>query len=156
MTPTLRRTGVRCAAVKTAVAAAAGIALAGLVQATPSAARKLDPQRLHYERERAQCLAGHAAQPREVCLREAAAAYAEARRGRLARGSGDAAQWAANALKRCEAQPPEDRAVCEQRVRQGDVAGSVARGAQLTTLTVPTSPAAAPSAAASDATPPPR
>ncbi|MFG6489399.1 hypothetical protein ACG04R_22135 [Roseateles sp. BYS78W] len=115
--------------------AAGVLALSGLAHAGP-AARNVDPLRLQYERERAACMQGQTRQPRDVCLREAGAAYAQARHGGLA-GPGDGPQqWAANALKRCQAQPPEDREMCERRVREGRVVGSVEAGGQLTTLTV--------------------
>jgi len=116
---------------------AAGLmALGGVAQAAPKA-RNVDPLRLQYERERANCMTGQTNQPRDVCLREAGAAYAQARQGKLISPGGDRPeQWAANALKRCQAQPVEDREMCERRVREGQVVGSVQAGGQLTTLTV--------------------
>lgn len=114
---------------------AALLALGTAAQAAP-AGRNADPLRLQYERERADCLTGKNQQPRNVCLREAAAAYAEARHGRLASRANGPEQWAANALKRCQAQPAEDRETCERRVREGQVVGSVEGGGQLRTLTV--------------------
>jgi hypothetical protein len=81
-------------------------------------------------------MTGRSQQPRNVCLREAAAAYAQARQGRLSNGNG-AEQWAANALQRCQAhRVAEERALCERRVREGQVEGSVAAGGQIKTLTV--------------------
>lgn len=115
--------------------ATALLALAGIAQAAPNAA-DADPLRLQYEREKAACLTGESRQPRQVCLREAQAAYAEARRGRLARPNSGPDLWTANALKRCEAQRGEDRTLCERRVREGQVTGSVEGGGQLSTLTV--------------------
>lgn len=115
--------------------ATALIALGGAAQAAP-AAKNADPLRLQYEREKADCLTGKSRQPRDVCLREAAAAYAQARQGRLISPSDGPEQWAANALRRCQAQPAEDREMCERRVREGQVTGSVEGGGQLRTLTV--------------------
>jgi hypothetical protein len=115
--------------------AAGVLALSGLAQAAP-AARNVDPLRLQYERERAACLQGQTNQPRNVCLREAGAAYTQARQGKLISPDDRPEQWAANALKRCQAQPQEDREMCERRVREGQVVGSVEAGGQLTTLTV--------------------
>ncbi|PTT81082.1 hypothetical protein DBR42_18475 [Pelomonas sp. HMWF004] len=135
--PTPQRSG--------AVALAATLlVLSGAAQAAGPSPR-VDPLRLQYEREKAACVTGQTPQPRNVCLREAQAAYAQARRGRLASPGDNPEQWAANALKRCQAQPAEDREVCERRVHEGQVEGSVAAGGQLTTLTVrstdiPTSP----------------
>lgn len=116
--------------------AAGLIALTGAAQAASPKAPNVDPVRLQYERERANCLTGQTSEPRSVCLREAAAAYSHARLGRLALAGDGPAQWQANSLRRCQAQPPEDREMCERRVREGQVSGSVAGGGQLTTLTV--------------------
>ncbi len=111
-------------------------ALLTLGATAAQAGNNVDPLRLQYERERAACLQGQTGQPRDVCLKEAGAAYAQARRGRLATSGDRPEQWAANALKRCQAQPPEDREMCERRVREGEVVGSVSGGGQMTTLTV--------------------
>ncbi|WP_457421612.1 hypothetical protein [Roseateles sp. P5_E7] len=114
---------------------AALLALSGAAQAAP-AAKHVDPLRMQYERERADCITGKTSQPRNVCLREAGAAYAQARQGKLISPGDSADQWATNALKRCLAQPVEDRELCERRVREGQVVGSVEGGGQLSTLTV--------------------
>lgn len=115
---------------------AAMLALAAATQAAPPQPKNIDPLRLQYERERADCLTGRTQQPRETCLRDADAAYAQARRGSLTPRGDRSEQWAANALKRCQVQPPQDREMCERRVREGEVVGSVEGGGQLTTLTV--------------------
>lgn len=79
-----------------------------------------------YERELAVCKRGQSNQDRATCLREANAAFAEARRGGL---TGDAATFPANALRRCEALPAPDRKDCVARMRgQGTTRGSVAEG----------------------------
>ena len=92
-----------------------------------------------YRMERDNCLSGRSHQDRATCLREAGAAYAEARQGRLGNDL-DAATLRANALQRCQRQPPEDRADCERLVRgEGRQVGSVAEGAvikELVTRTV--------------------
>ena len=106
------------------------LALSSAAQAAP-AAKNVDPLRLQYEREKADCMTGRTSQPRNVCLREAGAAYAQARQGKLISPGDRSEQWAANALKRCEAQNGEDRALCERRVRVGVVEGSVGGGGQL-------------------------
>lgn len=115
---------------------AALLALTAAAQAAPPAPKNIDPLRLQYERERADCITGRSQQPRDVCLREAGAAYAQGRQGKLISQSDRSEQWAANALKRCQVQPPEDREMCERRVREGQAAGSVQGGGRLTTLTV--------------------
>ena len=131
---TLRTTRCRQAA---AWLAAGLMAVGSVAQAAPKA-RNIDPLRMQYERERANCMTGQTNQPRDVCLREAGAAYAQARQGKLISPSDSPDQWALNALKRCQAQPAEDREMCERRVREGQVVGSVEAGGQLTTLTVRT------------------
>lgn len=121
-----------------AVLAASLLAAAGLAQAANPRPKHVDPLRMQYERERANCMTGQTSEPRDVCLREAVAAYAQARQGRLAATGDGPSQWAANALRRCQSQPQEDREMCERRVREGEVSGSVQGGGQLTTLTVRT------------------
>lgn len=116
---------------------AAGLVLcSGVAQAAGPKAKNVDPLRMQYERERASCMTGQTNQPRDVCLREAGAAYAQARQGRLISSTDRPEQWAVNALRRCEAQPVQDRELCERRVREGQVDGSVAAGGELKTLTV--------------------
>lgn len=121
---------------RAAVMAAGVLALAGAAHAAGPQPKNVDPLRLQYERERAHCVTGQTSEPRDICLREAAAAYAQARRGKLATPGDGPEQWAANALRRCQSQPAEDREMCERRVREGQVSGSVQAGGQLTTLTV--------------------
>jgi len=118
----------------TAWLVAALLALCSAAQAAP--ARKVDPLRMQYERERADCITGKTNQPRNVCLREAVAAYALARQGKLVSPGDSSDQWQVNALKRCEAQRGEDRTLCERRVREGEAVGSVEAGGQLKSLTV--------------------
>jgi hypothetical protein len=79
-----------------------------------------------YQQERARCLAGPSHQDREDCLREAGAALQESRRGGLATEGGGLAQ---NAIERCNAQPPADRAACVARIQGGGKSeGSVEGG----------------------------
>ena len=117
---------------------AAGLmACSGFAQAAGADARNVDPLRMQYERERASCTTGQTSQPRDACLREAGAAYAQARKGRLISPDDRPEQWASNALRRCQAQPAGgDRDLCERRVREGQVDGSVAGGGQIKSLTV--------------------
>lgn len=103
-----------------------------------------DDARATYERERAACVSGRSAQDRAACLREAAAAYQEARRAH--RGPalpGDPAdRYADNALLRCQPLSPTDRAECERRMRSGTSSGSVTGGGLLRELrTVQEAPA---------------
>jgi hypothetical protein len=79
-----------------------------------------------YRQDRAMCESGQSQQDRATCLREAGAALAEARRGRLDDGP---AQYQKNALIRCEGLPSEERDACQARMQgQGTTRGSVAEG----------------------------
>ncbi len=102
-----------------------------------------------YQQERAVCASGQSNQDRATCLREAGAAYAEAKR--RASGDEDPAQYKANALKRCERLPDPDRRDCMARMDgQGTTSGSAAAGGisreLVTRETVPPSPAGGASA----------
>jgi hypothetical protein len=80
-----------------------------------------------YQRERARCMRGESSQALATCLKEAGAAYEEARHGRL--GEVPAADLARNATQRCSAQPPSDREACMQRILgAGNTEGSVDGG----------------------------
>ena len=82
--------------------------------------------RQRYEAERARCMSGQSQQDRATCLREAGAALEESRRGGLATPKGALPQ---NAIARCDAQPPADRAACVARVQgAGKTEGSVEGG----------------------------
>lgn len=103
-----------------------------------------------YQQERADCLAGRSTQDRQTCLKEAAAAQAEARLGRLDSGA-TARQLTDNALARCKVVPADDRAACETlALGGGKRSGSVAEGAVLKELVTrriepaPPEPASAP------------
>lgn len=122
--PALCALALACSA---SLAAAAGPAVDRSAQAT-------------YQAERQACMEGRTTNAdRATCLREAGAAYAEARRGRLDNNVSDA-QKRENALLRCREQPPADRLDCERMARgEGKVSGSVAEGAimkELVTRTV--------------------
>ena len=79
-----------------------------------------------YEHERAVCMSGHSNQNRATCLKEAGAAYAEAKRGALSNG---AMPGSGNETKRCERLPDDDRQACMARMRgQGTTSGSAAAG----------------------------
>jgi len=83
--------------------------------------------RAQYQRDRAACMSGQTTEDRATCLREAGAAYAEARRGGLTSPSPSQARQ--DALDRCNAfQSEQDRRECVARMRSGDVSGSVEGG----------------------------
>ena len=113
----LQRIGACAIALALAPAAGAAISKAALSEAQQQ-----------YKRERAHCLSGQSHQDRATCLREAGAAYQEARRG-LLNGSGASSDFSRNATARCEAQPPADRQACVQRIMgAGTAEGSVEGG----------------------------
>lgn len=90
-----------------------------------AAAAKLSPAQQAYQQERARCQRGETNQDRATCLKEAGAAYDEARRGRLGAAPA-AADLARNATQRCDAQPAADRDACLQRLQapaQGSAQG---------------------------------
>ena len=79
-----------------------------------------------YQRERAVCMSGQSNQDRATCLREAGAAFAQARREGLDDG---AAAYARNARQRCEGLPHDDRQGCLARMQgQGTTSGAAASG----------------------------
>jgi len=79
-----------------------------------------------YQAERAACEGGPPGLDRAACLRDAAAARDEARRGVL---NGASQDYERNALARCGALPPEERDSCIRRVRgEGLTDGSVGGG----------------------------
>lgn len=92
-----------------------------------------------YQRERAACLSGSTQQAQADCLREAANAAAEKRKGELT--SAPDPQLAANAMQRCEPLAGEDHAACAARVLgYGNASGSVAGGGvirEVETVVVP-------------------
>ncbi|HWX04009.1 hypothetical protein [Collimonas sp.] len=88
-----------------------------------------------YQADRAACNNGRSNQDRATCLREAGAALAESRRGRL---SDDPDRDRANALLRCNALPADDRDACQRRMNgEGTTSGSALEGGISRELTVP-------------------
>lgn len=79
-----------------------------------------------HESEHAVCMSGQSKQDRATCLREAAAAFAEAKRGGLDDGS---APYVRNVLQRCEPLPDDGRRACVSHLQgQRTTSGSVASG----------------------------
>ena len=109
------RSGLALCAASALFSASAALAAGG-----PSEAQQ------RYLQERARCESGQSHQDRATCLKEAGAAYAEAKRGRLDDG---AAPYRQNALARCEVLPPDDRSACRARIEgAGVTSGSVEGG----------------------------
>lgn len=117
----------------------AGLAMVLLIAASSTwAAGPAQPSQaqVDYQQERARCLRGDTHQDRATCLKEAGAAYEEARRGALA-GPADT-DLSRNATQRCEAQPPADREACVQRILgAGTAEGSVEGGGVIRSTETP-------------------
>lgn len=114
-------------------------ALLGATQAGAAGPGAMSEAQATYQAERALCMGGQSHQDRATCLKEAGAAFQEARGGRL--GSADG-QFERNRLARCDAQLPENRQDCVRNLNgEGLASGSVKGGGiyrELTT-TVPVS-----------------
>jgi len=115
------------------VAFRCALALALVVSIHPAWAAgkaKLSQAQIDYQHERARCQRGESGQSLATCLKEAGAAYDEARRGSL--GNTQPADLARNATQRCDAQPAGDREACMQRILgAGKTEGSVSGGGLL-------------------------
>ena len=107
-------------------AATAVLATTALLFAGAAAASTLSDAQAQYKKERAVCMSGKSNQDRATCLKEAAAALQEARRGNLSTG-GDT-NLGPNRTARCEALPAQDREDCALRMQQGAESGSAQQG----------------------------
>ena len=117
-------------------------AVAGGAAQTASAAASSDLL-ARYQQERAVCNSGKSNQDRATCLREAGAAYAEARRGGLDVAGSSPAD---NQRKRCEPLTGDERSACLARMQgQGSTSGSAQSGGMLRELVTrePAAPGAA-------------
>jgi hypothetical protein len=87
-----------------------------------------------YQKERAACTQGQTQQSQRDCLREAEAAYAELRRGKMDEvGTPDAR----NSIMRCDVHTGDERLACLARMQgQGSTSGSAATGGILRESTV--------------------
>jgi len=98
-----------------------------------AATTNMDQARAEYEAQRAACQSGQSHQDRATCMREAGAAYDEARRGRLERS----ADYDSNARARCERHTGERREECLMLQGQdAKVYGSVEGGGTLREMTI--------------------
>lgn len=87
-----------------------------------------------YNRDRAACMRGDTNQDRATCLKEAGAAFQEAKRGGLATNTSELER---NRLLRCDQPPPADRAECVRRMNEGTTSGSTEGGGVLRELVTP-------------------
>ncbi len=117
------RTPPRCPYVLVSLGlATAGLLLIGNVFAAGNG--DLDAQ---YQREKATCSNGQSNQDRATCLREAGAAYQQAKQGKLSNSPG--MPYNQNALERCKILPPQDQADCQRRIDSpSDIEGSARSG----------------------------
>ena len=108
---------------------AVALGASGLLLAASAALAAGDaaaPPQARYQSDRAACLSGQSAEDQATCLREAAAAREEARRGRLDNGVRD---YERNATLRCQPLPEDQRRDCLARMHgQGTTSGSVEEG----------------------------
>jgi hypothetical protein len=106
------------------IALCAAFAMQGAFAADPVRNTDADAK---YQRERAACMAGQTTnEDRATCLREAAAARDEARKGNLTSGDG---QLRKNAKDRCKVLSGDERADCIARMNgEGTTSGSVGGG----------------------------
>ena len=133
----LARKSLRLAHVCVALVGAMGLGsamAAGKVAAETASSSALS----RYEAERAACMDGRSGQDRATCLKEAGAALAEARRGRLSNGE-SADTLMRNAEARCQTVAAEDRDACLLMARgKGSVSGSVKAGGTMREITIVT------------------
>jgi hypothetical protein len=105
----------------------------GVTVAAAAAESTADSAEARYQRERARCLSGQSQEDQQTCLKEAGAALQAARQHALTTAQPD--QLAANARKRCEPLPADQKEACYKRMNgEGTVTGSVAGGGQLREL----------------------
>ena len=101
-------------------------AAAVLLFAGAASAAKVSDAQLRYQQERAVCMNGTSNQDRATCLKEAGAAWQEAKRAGLTT-SGDAS-LSQNRLQRCNALPAQDREDCAMRIEHGTTSGTAQQG----------------------------
>lgn len=128
----IHRTGVRLSVL-------ALFAISSTFAATAAmAANNTSDANARYQAERAMCNSSQSYQDRATCLREAAAALQESKKGRLGSDQGANDMYKQNALTRCNALPADDRDACQRRIEgEGTTTGSVPEGGVLRELVVP-------------------
>jgi hypothetical protein len=135
------------------LAAMSALACGALMFASPAhAASKASSS--NYQQARQACLNGQTYESRDVCLKEAAAAAGEAKKGNL---TDTPDRYRQNALARCNVLPQADRDDCVRRVEgDGTASGSVGEGGILReTRTVVTEPSPSSSSPAGSTMPMP-
>lgn len=113
--------------IATATVALGLLACSAVFAAPKGEGKALDGATARYQKERAACLDGRSNQDRRTCLYEAQSAYNEARRGKVI--DTDPSALEANARKRCEPLPQDERLSCLKRMDgYGLVVGNVLDG----------------------------
>jgi hypothetical protein len=112
------------ASTKTALCGMAG-AIALMAAGAAFAAPRASEAQMRYQQERSACMSGASNQDRATCLKEAVAAYQEARKGAL---SGSEQALAQNRTARCTALPQPERDECVQRMQAGTSTGTARDG----------------------------
>lgn len=133
--------------------AVSALACAAVMLASPAQAAS-NASSSNYQQARQACLNGQTYESRDVCLKEAAAAAAESKKGNL---TDTPDRYRQNALARCNVLPQADREDCVRRVQgDGTVSGSVGEGGIFReTRTVVTEPSSSSTAPAGSTTPTP-
>jgi hypothetical protein len=125
--------------VNRAIVNVAGLGFAALMLAaggSAAAATHVSEAQLRYQQERAVCMNGQSNQERATCLKEAGAAFAEAKRDSLGRSDESALQR--NRQSRCDAFKAGDREDCLRRMSgEGTTTGSAQQGGILRELSRP-------------------
>jgi hypothetical protein len=135
--------------------AAMSFACGAVMLAAPAQAASNAPSS-NYQQARQACLNGQTYESKETCLKEAAAAAGEAKKGNL---TDTPDRYRQNALARCNGLPPDDRDACVRRVEgDGTTSGSVGGGGVYretrTIVTEPSSPSTAPAGSTMPSAPP--
>ena len=94
--------------------ATAGLLMAGSAFAAGAGGKSNAELDAQYQREKAVCTSGQSNQDKATCLREAGAAYQQAKRGSLQ--TNQSQQYSQNAIERCKSLPTQDQADCQRRI----------------------------------------
>ena len=135
--PTLMAAAVACAALLVVIPAEAAPAAASAAASASANVSANASASARYQQDRAACMNGQSNQDRATCLKEAGAAYNEAKHGglKVTGSSGGRSDLEANSTQRCMALPAEDAKACMARMRgEGSTSGTVASGGMLREL----------------------
>ncbi len=94
--------------------AAAGLLIAGSAFAAGAGGKSNAELDAQYQREKAVCTSGQSNQDKATCLREAGAAYQQAKQGSLQ--TNQSQQYSQNAVERCKSLPTQDQMDCQRRI----------------------------------------